>query len=176
MVTPTIETEHLLLRPPGIDDAQPIFDSYARDPEVTRYLTWRPHDSVGDARDYLSRIIPLEADEDSYFWVITGKIDGQLIGMISLSLNGEKADFGYVLKRAEWGKGIATEALRRVIEFAFSFPEVKRVWGVCDVENLASGRVMEKAGLSLEGRLLSFIIHPNVSPLPRDVCCYATSR
>lgn len=176
MCTPVLETERLLLRPPRIEDAQPVFDSWAQDPAVTRYLTWRPHLDVNETRDYLSRFTRPDGDGDHYLWIITRKIDSTIIGMIRIGVSFEKADFGYVIARAEWGKGVATEALRRVIDFGFSFPEVKRIWGVCDVENRASARVMEKAGLALEGILPAFIMHPNVSSSPRDVYCYSLSR
>jgi RimJ/RimL family protein N-acetyltransferase len=51
-----------------------------------------------------------------------------------------------------------------------------RVWGVCDVENVGSARVMEKAGLSFEGVLRRHTIHPNVGTEPRDMRCYAKTR
>src|SRR5262245_3387357 len=176
MLTPTLETDRLLLRPPCLEDAEPIFHSWAQDLEVTRYLTWRPHQDISETRDYLSRFTAPGADDDPYLWIITTKIDSAVIGMIRISVNLDKADFGYVVARTEWGKGIATEALRQIIDFGFSFPEVKRIWGVCDVENPASARVMEKAGLVLEGILPAFIMHPNVSSSPRDVYCYAIVR
>ena len=76
---------------------------------------------------------------------------------------------GYVLKRSEWGKGYMTEAVRSVIEDSFKHPEIYRVWAVCDVENPASARVMEKVGMVREGRLARYIVHPNISDEPRDV-------
>jgi ribosomal-protein-alanine N-acetyltransferase len=47
------------------------------------------------------------------------------------------------------------------------------VWAVCDVDNLASARVLEKAGMGREGRLRRWVLHPNVSAAPRDCWCYA---
>src|SRR5262249_20907867 len=176
MPTPTLETERLILRPPRIEDAQPVFDSWAQDPLVTRYLTWRPHADVSETEEYISRFTGTDAGNYHYLWVMTAKNDCPVIGMIHINLDLDQADFGYVVARREWGKGLATEALRRVIEFGLSFPHVKRVWGVCDIDNPASARVMEKAGLALEGILPAFILHPNLSPRPRDVYCYALSR
>ncbi len=48
-----------------------------------------------------------------------------------------------------------------------------RLWSICDIDNPASGRVMEKAGMKLEGILPSKISHPNLSDEPRDVYCYS---
>ncbi len=69
-----------------------------------------------------------------------------------------------------------TEALRAVIDYAFRDPRVYRVWAVCDAENVASARVLEKAGMSFEGVLRRYGIHPNISPEPRDARCYARVR
>jgi len=93
--------------------------------------------------------------------------------MIELTIDGSNADVGYVLARQEWGRGFGTEALRGVLDFAFSQPAVQRVWAVCDVDNVASARVMEKAGMTREALVPAFIMHPNVSDQPRDVYRYA---
>ena len=52
----TVETERLVLRVPVASDAEAIFDGYARDPEVVRYLTWRPHRSLTDTRQFLNHL------------------------------------------------------------------------------------------------------------------------
>ncbi|MGH6943752.1 MAG: GNAT family N-acetyltransferase, partial [Geminicoccaceae bacterium] len=82
----------------------------------------------------------------------------------------------YVLARPFWGRGYMTEAVRALIRAALADPWIFRVWAFCDVENLASARVMEKAGMSFEGRLRRWTVHPNVGPEPRDVLCYAKVR
>ncbi len=66
-----------------------------------------------------------------------------------------------------------TEAVRAVIAWVFAQPGIYRVWAVCDVENLASARVLEKAGMHLEGILRRWLIHSNVSVEPRDCFCYS---
>jgi len=55
-------------------------------------------------------------------------------------------------------------------------PEVYRVWAVCDTANLASARVLEKVGMTREGILKRWSVHPNVSPEPRDCFVYARVR
>ena len=79
---------------------------------------------------------------------------------------------GYVLARAHWGLGFMSEAARTLVERALAEPDVHRVWAVCDVENRASARVLEKAGMEREGMLRRWAI-ANVSPVPRDCWCYA---
>ena len=94
--------------------------------------------------------------------------------MIELRMEGSfKAELGFVVARAEWRKGYATEAVRAVMDMAFSLANVCRVWAVCDIDNRASARVLEHVGMTREGVLARFEIHPNISKEPRDVMCYA---
>ena len=93
--------------------------------------------------------------------------------MIELRINNFKADIGYVVARPFWGRGIATEAGRSVVEWALLQEGIYRVWALCDTENVASARVLEKVGMGREGLLRRNILHPNVSNEPRDSYCYA---
>jgi RimJ/RimL family protein N-acetyltransferase len=68
-----------------------------------------------------------------------------------------------------------TEALSAAVAWARTMPRIRRVWAVCDVDNRASARVMEKAGLVFEGVLRRWAVHPNISPVPRDCTCYAAT-
>jgi RimJ/RimL family protein N-acetyltransferase len=176
MPSPTVHTLRLTLRPPQLTDAKAIFDAYAQDAEVTRYVIWSPHKSVAETEEWLRGSVLASESGARHPFIIESRADGRLIGMIELRPNGCKADFGYVLARAEWGKGYMTESLQALIEFAFTLPGVRRVWAVCDVDNVASARVMEKAGLQLEGVLRKFGVHPNISSEPRDVFCYSIVR
>ncbi len=84
--------------------------------------------------------------------------------------------FGYVLSRSAWGKGLMTEALTEVTGWALLQLNIWRVGDVCDLDNRASGRVMEKAGLIFEGVRRRWVVHPNVSDEPRDCLSYAKVR
>jgi RimJ/RimL family protein N-acetyltransferase len=172
----TIETERLVLRRPVIEDAPAIFDGYARDPEVVRYLVWRTHESIGDTHDFLVTVSQRIQHGKEQSWGITLKGDDRLIGMVALRPNGFKHDIGYVLARPHWGRGLMPEAARAVVDVSLSDATVRRVWAVCDVDNKASARVMEKIGMSFEAVLRRWVIHPNVSPDPRDSLCYSLVR
>ncbi|HVF50539.1 MAG TPA: GNAT family N-acetyltransferase [Pyrinomonadaceae bacterium] len=176
MEFPTLETPRLVLRRPRPDDAEAVFFGYARDAEVCRYMTWRPNESVVQTEGFMHNILARVDEGKSFTWAITQRGDDTLIGMIELRPDGHKADFGYVLARAFWGRSLMTEALLAVLDFAFTLPGIYRVWGVCDVDNIASARVMEKSGLTYEGTLRRDTIHPNISDEPRDVRCYARVR
>jgi ribosomal-protein-alanine N-acetyltransferase len=167
------ETERLSLRKPRMDDAPAIFASYAQDPEVTRYMTWRPHKNVEETYRILELMLKFWDEENSYSYVISLKHSDSVIGMISMHPDGFKVGLGYVLARPHWGKGNMPEAARVITNWLLGQPDIYRVFAVCDVENLASARVMEKAGMIREGILHRNSIHPNVSDEPRDSYIYA---
>jgi len=96
--------------------------------------------------------------------------------MIDVRPHAHRADFGYVLARAHWGKGFMPEAISAVVKVAFTLPSLVRMEATCDVDNKASARALEKAGFSREGLLRKYIIHPNISLEPRDSLLYAITR
>ncbi|HEY9403985.1 MAG TPA: GNAT family N-acetyltransferase [Pyrinomonadaceae bacterium] len=174
MKPPThIETARLVLRKPVAADVPHIYEAYARDPEVTRYLTWRPHRTVADGEEHSAQQLAAWESGKYFSWVISVKEDGELAGMISMRPEGWRVELGYVLGRRWWGRGLMTETVRAVIDYTLSEPEVFRVWAVCDVENAASARVLEKAGMRREGILRRWAMHPNMGAEPRDCFCYA---
>jgi ribosomal-protein-alanine N-acetyltransferase len=81
-----------------------------------------------------------------------------------------------VLARPWWGQGLMTEALTEVVGWALSQPSIFRISAVCDVENVASARVMEKCGLFREGVLRRYLVHPSLGSEPRDCFSYARVR
>jgi len=72
--------------------------------------------------------------------------------------------------------GYMTEAVAGIIDWALKQESVYRVWAVCDVENLASAQVLEKAGMQREGILRRWTMHPNRSDEPRDCYCCAITK
>ena len=176
MLPREITTERLLLRAPVPEDAQRIFASYAQDMEVARYLTWRPSKKLADAEHHIhDRILAWRRGNICAWSIIETKRD-LLIGMIELRVKDGVADAGYVVARSEWGKGYATEALVAVIDAGLALPEINGVAAVCDVENLASARVMEKAGMVRDGVLKRHMVHPNILDEPRDVFSYTIAK
>ncbi len=171
-----IRTARLLLRLPRLDDAAAIFRAYARDPEVTRYLVWTPKQSMDEVEDFCRRSVAAWSAGAQFPWVITLLGSSDPIGMIDLRMAEHAAEIGYVLARAEWNKGYMTETVRAVIDAAFALPGICRVWATCDIDNSASARVLEKTGMLREGILRRAVVHPNLSPEPRDAICYATTK
>lgn len=168
-----IETGRLILCKPRIDDVLAIFSSWAQDQEVTRYLTWRPHQRLEQTQEFVQRCLSAWEHETRFPYMITLKENGQVIGMIDPRIEGPKMGIGYVAARAHWGKGYVTEATRAVIEWAFQQPSIFRVYATTDIENVASQRVLEKVGMQCEGILRKYILHPNISDVSRDSYMYA---
>ncbi len=154
--TQTIETNRLILRRFRVEDAEDMFTNWASDPEVTKFLTWAPHTSVDVTRNLLSDWI-LRYEDGGYFnWVIEYKETDKVIGNISvvkLKEDVESADIGYCMSRAYWGNEIMPEALRAVMDYLFDTVGLNRVAACHDANNPKSGRVMDKAGMKLEGTL-----------------------
>jgi [ribosomal protein S5]-alanine N-acetyltransferase len=98
------------------------------------------------------------------------------IGMIGVTPDEHRATIGYVIARRSWGHGLATEAAHEVMRALLEVAGFERVWAVCDVENGASARVLEKIGMRFEGVLARWMIHPNRSAEPRDCRSYAIVR
>ena len=170
----SLATARLVLRRTSADDAEAVF-TYARDPALSRFMTWRPHTALDESRAFLAWCEERWQHGIAYCWTISRQTDASLLGTIEARPDGHRVELGYVLRRDAWGVGYATEAVRAVMAWAFSQRAVHRVWAVCDVENRASARVLEKAGMSREGRLRAWGLFP-AFPAPRDVWCYATVR
>jgi RimJ/RimL family protein N-acetyltransferase len=163
------------MRRPVLSDADDIHE-YASDPEVTRYMEWRTHTSASQTIEFLKACEMRWQSGEEFCWVIMAKPASRAVGTIACRVRGHMVDIGYVLNRKVWRRGYATEAARAVSEWTMSLPGVYRVWATCDAENLASARVLEKIGLSLEGRLRRCTIRPNLSMIPRDTLIFAKTR
>jgi ribosomal-protein-alanine N-acetyltransferase len=176
MLPDVFRTARLALRPIALEDAGPIFDGYAQDNDVTRFLTWRPHQTRDDTAAYITKCMTAPPDL-SRTYVLLGREDNKVRGAFDLRRPmPHRLGYGYVLARAWWGQGLMTEALTEIASWALCQDTIWRIGDVCDVENTASARVMAKAGFAREGILRRWIIHPNISDEPRDCFSYARVR
>jgi len=152
---PDIRTERLLLRRMTMKDAQDVFD-YSRDPEVARHVLWTAQKHISEARDYIRYMNRRYRDDLPSSWGVIDLDSGRLVGTIGyMDHNQDNAsvEVGYSLARWMWGKGLATEALRAVIDYTFDAMDVNRIEAQHELDNPASGRVMEKCGMTKEGVL-----------------------
>ena len=147
--------------------------------------------SVEETQTFLTHLLNSMESDGTYAWIVESKEDRRLMGLMSMGIHSAresdflsteeerqyyKVSFAYHLARSEWGQGYATEAARALVDWALSQRRVFRVWTVCDVDNAASVRVLEKLGMVREGVLKRWGIHPNISPEPRDYYCFALTK
>lgn len=154
--TKRIETSRLLLRQFRQDDADAMYCNWAKDPEVTKFLSWPCYQSVDTAHSILEEWTQLYQKANWYQWAIELKELGQPIGSISVVNSDERVDMveiGYCIGKMWWGKGIMPEALQAVIDYLFDEVGVLRIEAGHDPNNPASGAVIRKCGMKYEGTL-----------------------
>lgn len=145
-----IETERLTLRPFTESDAQNMFDNWASDPEVTKFLTWPTHPSVEITREIISLWSNRE-NSTNYNWCIALKPTDEAIGsiaVVTIDEETETLEIGYCISKRCWGQGITAEAAKALIQTLFRHVSPKRITAKHDVNNPNSGKVMQKAGMT----------------------------
>lgn len=153
-----METERLILRRFTVDDAPAMYENWASDGEVTKYLMWQTHKDISESEGILREWAENYARSDFYQWAIVFKeYSDKPIGSISVVESIDetvgKAHIGYCIGKPWWHKGITSEALKAVIDFLFDEVGVNRVESRHDLRNPRSGAVMKKCGMKYEGTL-----------------------
>jgi RimJ/RimL family protein N-acetyltransferase len=166
-------TDRLLIRKPILNDAQEVFEKFAKCADATKYLTWTSHSHKDETEKLNKEGITHWDNGECFPFTICLKDSEEIIGMLEASISDYKAEFGYVLAKAYWKKGYMSEALEPIKEALLQSDNIYRVWAVCDLENYGSKRVMEKIGMNYEGILKKWTLHPNVSRIPRDCFVYS---
>lgn len=154
--TQTIETERLILRRFTVDDAPVMFRNWANDPKVTEHLIWPAYTDAHGVEEYLRSVAEQYDNPKFYEWAIVLKETGEptgSIGSINLRESIESIEIGYCIGRQWWRRGIVPEALHAVMYFLFCEVGVNRIEAKHDTRNPASGAVMAKCGMTLEGTL-----------------------
>ncbi|NTW42737.1 MAG: GNAT family N-acetyltransferase [Cellulomonadaceae bacterium] len=154
-----LTTERLLLRDFSEADLDAVH-AYAGDPEVCRYVDWGPN-TLAQSRSFINEMVAARADErrTSITWAVTTA--GRLVGACSVTTTSEqhrRGALGYVLARAHWGQGYATEAASAVLRFAHDELGLDRVEATCRPANIASQRVLTRIGMQQEGLLRSHTV------------------
>ncbi|RYD76928.1 MAG: N-acetyltransferase [Verrucomicrobiaceae bacterium] len=174
-----IETPRMRLRKPLLEDAAAIFENYGQDLEVTRFLCWRPQECMDDALAAMHNRLYWWDRGTDFSWLLTPNGEpGTVMGMISATpeRHSWRCVIGYVLAKEYWNKGFMTEAVKAIVAAMFKDPGIYRMWAVVDIENSASARVLEKAGMRCEGILRRWSLHPNLSDIPRDCWSYSVVK
>jgi RimJ/RimL family protein N-acetyltransferase len=152
-----IETDRLLLRRWHDDDLDALAAMNA-DPEVMRYVgDGRPHPREQGAASLARYEQDWEARGFGLF-AVELRADGAVAGWVGLAVPEflpeimPAVEIGWRLARPYWGTGIATEAAREVLRFAFEYARLPRLVSICHVDNTASAKVMGKLGMTEERR------------------------
>lgn len=148
----TLETDRLKLRGWGNDD----FDAYAElcaDAEVMRFLGGKPFDRLEAWRHFAFLVGHWELRGYGH-WAVEEKATGKLAGRVGFlyPVGWPAFEIGWTLKREFWGKGYASEAARRALQYGFNELDKPHVISLIHPENKASIDVAERLGETLEGK------------------------
>jgi ribosomal-protein-alanine N-acetyltransferase len=152
---PVLETDRLVLRRMEAGDVEDLF-AYASDPKVAQYTSWPAHRTIQDSHEFLAYVLELYEKGEVAPWGVVHRSESRLVGtcgFLDWYQDSFRAEIGYALASKYWGQGLMTEAVRAIFTFGFETMQLNRIQGRCEVENIASIRVMEKAGMRREGVL-----------------------
>ncbi len=143
---PVLETERLILRAPRLEDAKTIA-MLANDRRIAENTARIPHPyKLADARDFVATV---NLASETVFLVTLA--NETVIGACGITQDGKANEIGYWLGARHWGKGYATEAVRAVIDHAFTDLDCEALQSAARVTNPASRRVLEKCGFQWTG-------------------------
>jgi len=149
---PTLTTERLILRPCVAGDADAI-QRLVSDVEIARNTLMIPHPyPEGGAAEWIGKHAARVDDSEEIVFGVVERESGEIVGVIGLvPKKHNRAEIGYWIGVPYWGRGYASEAARAVIAYAFENLGLNRVEAAHFSRNPASGRVMQKAGMTHEG-------------------------
>lgn len=150
---PELQTTRLLLKPLSLDDTPALYEIYS-DEETMRYWSSVPVKNMAAARALVQADVDAVEQGKAWFWAICLKPGGEVIGkcvLFNFSERNYRAEVGYVLNRAYWGRGLMSEAVQCMTDFAFDLLGLHRLEADTDPENLGSLRLLEKLGFKKEG-------------------------
>ncbi len=152
MISPTIKAGNLIIRPFEAEDAE-LWQTWDTDPEVQAHMP-EPQNTHQDISEQLEYIKECESDEEGYYWSVETD-RGETIGTVSLFQihpYHKTAEIGVVIgNKNYWGKGVATETIRAVTDYAFSKLGIERISAEVEESNLAMKKVFEKIGFKEDG-------------------------
>ena len=153
--TQTIETGRLILRRFTMNDAKAMYENWASDPDVVKYITKPRHKSIEESQAILADWTGQYNNKDFYLWAIVLRESGEEPIGFTLVVHHddsvEKVEVGYCIGKRWWNQGIASETLKAVIDYLFSEVKVNRIEALFDPRNSNSGKVMKRCGMVYEG-------------------------
>jgi len=172
---PTLQTERLVLRPFNLSDA-PEVQRLAGSRDIASTTLNIPHpyrDGIAEA--WIKGHRGAFGRGESMALAVTLRVDGALVGTVSLALQEKhhRAELGYWIGVPYWGQGYCTEAAQAIVAYGFEVLGLHRICASHLARNLASGRVMQKLGMTREGCLRQ---HVKKWDAFEDLVCYGLLR
>ncbi len=145
---PTLSTARLILRPFTLDDAEALH-RLAAAPGVMQYFPTPEPPDLARIERLIARQLNEWAERGYAWWAVTLPADGTLIGWCGLQYlpDTDETEVGYLLGRAWWGQGFATEAARASMAFGFARFDFAEIIGITHPDNIASQNVLKKCGM-----------------------------
>lgn len=150
---PQLQDKRVRLRGPRNEDADALFSLFS-DPAVMRYWSRPPMTTLGEAQGLIGEMLDSFEQRSLLNWVVTKRDDDSVIGTCTLfriDPRHRHAEIGYALRSDHWGRGIASEAVALVLDWAFRRLDLQRVEADIDPRNDGSRQLLARLGFSSEG-------------------------
>jgi len=156
-----LDTERLRLRSFQDSDLD-AFVAYRSDPDIARYQGWDAPYPVAQAREFIAKLTSLQpaTPGEWYQIAIELKSNGRFIGDCAFCVLADdihQAEIAFTLARAYHGQGYAMEAVTGLLDYLFGDLGLHRVRAICDAENRASAKLLERIGMRREGEFVENI-------------------
>lgn len=147
-----LKTKRLNLRYPKLNDAAEIFTA-VKSPQFPEQLPLKEMDAVSEIEEWLRRLQENWATGQGFSWIVEDRDSGDMFGQVTLSkVNGDHVwAMAFWIHPNCWGRGYATEAAERLLEFGFEEIGAKKIWAAAGEWNEGSTRVLEKIGMKYTG-------------------------
>jgi RimJ/RimL family protein N-acetyltransferase len=154
MEMPVLECERVRLRAFRSDDVHAAFALFG-DPDVARYWSGPAWTTLAQAEEWLApQLKPLDEKPSMLPWAVADRATDVMLGtgtIFAINREHQRAEIGYSLQRAHWGKGLATEVARRMLAYGFDDMKLRRFEADADPRNTSSLKLLEKLGFQREG-------------------------
>lgn len=171
-----LETERLILRIVNINDTETIYNEILANKETLHFLDWPYCNNIEEAYGFMKDVINKCENDKYFFWIIEEKETKNFVGCIlicNIDTVKRMAEIEYVASSKFRGKGYIPEANKKVIEYLIKECNYYRIEAVCNIENIASSRVMEKSNMKFEGILRGRALNLNEEGNPGDLKIYS---
>ncbi|WP_339033347.1 GNAT family N-acetyltransferase [Spiroplasma endosymbiont of Cantharis rufa] len=145
-----IFSSRLILRKVNLEDASDMFE-YASNTENIKYVEFEKHKSIEDTKLNIKNYF-LKSSENKFAIVL--KENNKMIGTIEFRINGNEANFGWIINKDYWSKGFCTEAAKELIKIYNEKYNISLFSALVMPENLASKRVLDKLGFKYKKNLI----------------------